>query len=206
MRAVNLLPRDPAQKSSVKKEQIPFVVGGCVGLLVTALVASQYLSQSGKVSTERQNLAGLQAQLAALPAPPPGPTPAQTKLAGEQQTRLTALQTALQSRVAWDRVLRQFSLVLPDDVWLTQLSLTSPVSPATNQAPQSDGGTPTGLSIEGSTYSHDAVARLLSRLSVVPDLTNVQLMNSTVAATNGQTTVKFTIAADIRAADQKASS
>jgi Tfp pilus assembly protein PilN len=205
MRAVNLLPRDPAQKSSVKKEQLPFVVGGCVGLLITALVASQYLSQSGKVGTERQNLAGLQAQLAALPAPPPGPTAAQTKLAGEQKIRLAALQSALQTRVAWDRVLREFSLVLPGDVWLTQLSLTSPVSPATGQPVQSS-GTPTGLAIEGSTYSHDAVARLLSRLAVVPDLTNVQLMNSSVSAVDGQTTVKFTIAADIRAAGQKASS
>ena len=205
MRAVNLLPRDPAQKSSVKKEQLPFVVGGCVGLLVTALVASQYLSQSGKVGTERQNLEGLKAQLAALPAPPPGPTPGQTKLAGEQKIRLAALQSALQTRVAWDRVLREFSLVLPGDVWLTQLSLTSPVSPATGQPAQSN-GTPTGLAIEGSTYSHDAVARLLSRLAVVPDLTNVQLMNSSVSAVDGQTTVKFTIAADIRAAGQKASS
>jgi Tfp pilus assembly protein PilN len=197
MRAVNLLPKDPAQKSSVKKEQLPFVVGGCVALLVTALVASQYLSKSGKVSAERQNVSDLKAQLAALPAPPPGPTAAQTKLAGEQSARLAALQTALQTRVAWDRVLREFSLVLPNDVWLTQLSLTSPVSPATNQPPQSN-GSPTGLTIEGSTYSHDAVARLLSRLSVVPDLTNVQLVSSNVSTENGQDTVRFTIAADIR--------
>jgi len=201
MRAVNLLPKDPTPKSSLKKEQLPFVVGGCIGLLVTALVASQYLSKSGKVSAERQNVADLKAQLAALPAPPPGPTPAQTKLAGDQKARLAALQTALQTRVAWDRVLREFSLVLPDDVWLTDLSLTSPISPATNQAPQSN-GTPTGLTIEGSTYSHDAVARLLSRLSVVPDLTNVQLVSSLSSADNGQSIVKFTIAADIRGAKQ----
>ena len=205
MRAVNLLPRDHAQKSRVTKEQLPFVVGGCVGLVVTALLASQYLSQSGKVATERQKLADVKAELAALPAPPPGPTAAQTKLAGEQKTRLTALETALQTRVAWDRVLREFSLVLPDDVWLSQLSLKSPISPATNQAPQSS-GEPTGLTIEGSTYSHDAVARLLSRLAVVPDLTNVQLVSSSVDVTNGQTIVKFDIAADIRDAGQKAAS
>src|ERR671936_2498897 len=205
MRAVNLLPRDQAQKSRITKEQLPFVVGGCVGLIVTALLASQYLSQSGKVAAERQTLGDLKAQLAALPEPPPGPTPAQTKLAGEQKTRLTALQAALQTRVAWDRVLREFSLVLPDDVWLTQLGLKSPVSPATNQAPESS-GTPTGLTIEGSTYSHDAVARLLSRLSVVPDLTNVQLVSAISSAENGQDIVKFDIAADIRDAGQKAAS
>jgi Tfp pilus assembly protein PilN len=202
VRAVNLLPRDQAQKSRIKKEQLPFVVGGCVGLVVTALLASQYLSQSGKAAAERQTLDDLKAQLAALPAPPPGPAPGQTKLAGEQKTRLAALQAALETRVAWDRVLREFSLVLPEDVWLTQLSLKSPVSPATNQAPEGSGA-PTGFTIEGSTYSHDAVARLLSRLSVVPDLTNVQLVSSTMAPVNGQNVVKFNIAADIRDSRQK---
>jgi Tfp pilus assembly protein PilN len=147
----------------------------------------------------------LKAQLAALPAPPPGPTAAEVQLAGEQTKRLAALQSALQTRVAWDRVLREFSLVLPEDVWLTQLSLKSPVSPSTNTPPDS-GGAPTGFTIEGSTYSHDAVARLLSRLSVVPDLTNVQLVSSSVASTNGQITVHFNIAADIRDSSQKGSS
>jgi Tfp pilus assembly protein PilN len=143
--------------------------------------------------------------LAALPAPPPGPTPQQTKLAGEQTTRLTALQTALQTRVAWDRVLRKFSLVLPEDVWLTQLNLKSPVSPATNAAAEGSGA-PTGFSIEGKTYSHDAVARLLSRLSVVSDLTNVQLVSSSADVVEGQSIVKFNISADIRAAKQDGSS
>ena len=197
MRAVNLLPRDVEKKSSVKKEQIPFVVGGCIGLLVTALIASQYLGQSGKVTAEKQNISDLQAQLAALPEPPPPPTAGQTKLATEQKARLDVLNTALKNRVAWDRVLREFSLVLPSDIWLTSLDLKSPISPATNMAPDASGA-PTGFTIQGSTYSHDAVARLLSRLSVLPDLTNVQLVNSSIASTDGQTTVHFSIAADIR--------
>jgi Tfp pilus assembly protein PilN len=197
MRAVNLLPRDVEKKSSVKKEQIPFVVGGCIGLVVTALIASQYLGQSGKVTAEKQNISDLQAQLAALPEPPPPPTAGQTKLATEQKARLDVLNTALKNRVAWDRVLREFSLVLPSDIWLTSLDLKSPISPATNMAPEASGA-PTGFTIQGSTYSHDAVARLLSRLSVLPDLTNVQLVNSSIASTDGQTTVHFSIAADIR--------
>src|SRR5207247_10795231 len=35
--------------------------------------------------------------------------------------------------------------------------------------------------MQGRTYSHDGVARLLSRLQVVPDLTNVQLQSSTLS-------------------------
>jgi len=206
MRAVNLLPRDVEKKPVVKKEQIPFAVGGCIGLVVVALVASQYMSKSGSVAAERQALDDLQAQLAQLPAPPPPPSAETSKLADEQKLRLTALQGALSTRVAWDRVLRQFSLVLPSDVWLTQLNLKSPVTAADAAATGSTDGAPSGFTIEGSTYSHDAVARLLSRLAVVPDLTNVQLINSQAQEINGQTVVNFTIGADIRGPNQTGSS
>ena len=199
MRTVNLLPRDASQKQRITKENVPVVAGVCAGVLIAAVLASQFLSQSGKVAAERQKLADLQAQLAALPAPPAGPTALQTKLASEQSTRLMALTAALQTRVAWDRVLREFSLVLPDDVWLKGLNLTAPTSPATaGAAVPTAGGTPTGLTIDGSTYSHDAVARLLSRLALVPDLTNVQLMNSAVATMGGRQIVNFSIAANIK--------
>ena len=204
MRAVNLLPKDQPQKSSIKREQVPFVAGACAGLVLTALLTSLYLSGSGKVAAARAERDDLQVQLELLPEAPPGPSAGTVKLASEQSTRKTALESALATRVAWDRVLRQFSLVLPEDVWLTQLQMKSPISPATGQAPQNSGA-PVGFTMEGSTYSHDAVARLLSRLSVVPNLTNVQLVSSTVNVLNGQKVVKFSIAADIRGANDKAS-
>jgi Tfp pilus assembly protein PilN len=56
------------------------------------------------------------------------------------------------------------------------------------------------FTIQGRTYSHDGVARLLSRLQVVPDLTNVQLVSSTRSQVGNQEVVDFTIAADIAAA------
>ena len=87
---------------------------------------------------------------------------------------MSALSTALTSRIAWDRVFREFSLVLPDDVWLTTLTAKSPISPLTNVRRRT-GAAPSQFTIQGRTYSHDGVARLLSRLQVVPDLTNVQL-------------------------------
>ncbi len=44
----------------------------------------------------------------------------------------------------------------------------------------STSGVPTGFTLKGYTYSQDGVARVLSRLMVVPDLSNVQLASSTV--------------------------
>jgi hypothetical protein len=56
------------------------------------------------------------------------------------------------------------------------------------------------FTLQGRTYSHDGVARLLSRLQLVPDLTNVQLISSTRSKVGNQPVVEFTIAADIASA------
>jgi Tfp pilus assembly protein PilN len=200
VRAVNLLPRDQGQRT-IKKESLPVLVGGCSGILVVAALGAMFMMGSGKIAAEQRKLDDVNRQYHALPPPPAGPSPAQQQLAGEQSPRLGALSTALTSRVAWDRIFRQFSLVLPDDVWLTTVTAKSPISPLTNASSSSGtGGPPSQFTIQGRTYSHDGVARLLSRLQVVPDLTNVQLLSSSLSNVGGQDVVDFSIAADIRAA------
>src|SRR2546421_7656577 len=199
MRAVNLLPRDHGQRT-IKKESLPVLVGACSAVLVFALLGAMYMMGSGKIASQQRTLDDLNRRFQALPPPPPGPTAAEQALAGEQSARVTALTAALASRVSWDRVFREFSLVLPDDVWLTELSAKSPISPATNVSSSTGVGTPSEFTITGRTYSHDGVARLLSRLQVVPDLTNVQLVSSTLAKVGNQNVVEFMIAADIKSA------
>jgi hypothetical protein len=56
----------------------------------------------------------------------------------------------------------------------------------------------TQFTLDGYTYSHPAVARLLSRLSVIPDLVNVQLQQSTMTKVGVAKAVHFVIAADVR--------
>jgi|SRR5690348_4289667 Tfp pilus assembly protein PilN len=197
MRAVNLLPRDQGQRQ-IKKESLPVLVGACSGLLVAAVLGALFLMGSGKVAAQQRTLDDLNRRYQALPPAPAGPTAAQQALAGEQSARVSALSTALSSRTAWDRVFREFSLVLPDDVWLTTLTAKSPISPLTNAS--TTGAAPSQFMIQGRTYSHDGVARLLSRLQVVPDLTNVQLVSSSLSTVAGQDVVEFSIAADIKVA------
>ena len=199
MRAVNLLPRDHGQRT-IKKESLPVLVGACSAVLVLAVLGAMFMMGSGKIAGQQRKLDDLNRRFQALPPPPPGPTAAEQALAGEQSARVTALTAALASRVSWDRVFREFSLVLPEDVWLTELSAKSPISPATNVSSSTGVGTPSEFTITGRTYSHDGVARLLSRLQVVPDLTNVQLVSSTLAKVGNQNVVEFTIAADIKSA------
>ena len=197
MRAVNLLPRDHGRQRTVTKENIPVLVGGCTFLLVAAVLGAMFMMGSGKIASAQRDLDDRNREFQALPPPPPGPSPGQQQLAGEQSARVSALTTALSSRVSWDRVFREFSLVLPDDVWITSLSAKSPISPATNASSSGGTTTPTMFTINGRTYSHDGVARLLSRLQVIPDLTNVQLISSTRSMVGKQPVVDFQIATDI---------
>ena len=199
MRAVNLLPRDHGART-IKKESLPVLVGCCSAVLVVAVLGALYMMGSGKIAAQQRKLEDLNRHFQALPPPPPGPTSAQQALAGEQSARVSALSAALANRVSWDRVFREFSLVLPDDVWLTQLAAKSPISPATNASTASTTGAPSEFTITGRTYSHDGVARLLSRMQVIPDLTNVQLVSSTITKVAKQDVVEFSIAADIKSA------
>jgi Tfp pilus assembly protein PilN len=228
MRAVNLLPREtkqPRKRLSVVGQLslvAPFVVAG---LLVAA-----YLLASSGVNSKRSTLQALQDELASLPTPKAPVQQQNPALASEQQLRIDALGAALQSRLVWDRVLRQISAVLPADVWLTTMSAKAPEVPAivptaataptgattpptttdttattttattttTAAAPVPAPAAPQPMTFAGYTYSQEGVARLLSRLAVVPALQNVQLVSSTETTVGDQTVISFSIEADVR--------
>jgi Tfp pilus assembly protein PilN len=189
MRAVNLLPRDTAKQRRITAQNLPVVVGAGLGVVVTGALALSFLGAAGKVSSAQQQLNDVTQQLAATPKPAaPAPLP-NSQLAGEQSARVTAVSNAIGARVAWDRILREFSLVLPDDVWISSLSLS--------------GG---GLTLSGTTYSHESVARMLSRLALIPELSNIVLSGSTASGgdtgagtpgTSGPVTVTFGITATV---------
>jgi Tfp pilus assembly protein PilN len=191
VRAVNLLPSKKEIRE--RRRQAPVAaLGGVVGVVaVTAVLALWFLSASSAVSERQSEVDALRAELAAVPAPAPRDTSGDT-LQQEKAARVTALSAALGKRVAWDRVLRELSLVTPNDVWLTTLQATSP----TASGASTGGG---AFSISGRTYSHDSVARLLARLSLVPDLDQVKLEKSTLNKVEGRDIVEFTIGAAVRA-------
>ena len=84
-----------------------------------------FLSASGNVAKQQRALQDAQATYNALPAPA-APSSAETELPALRTTRVTALATALGQRVAWDRLLREVSQVVPSDVWLLNLNAQSP--------------------------------------------------------------------------------
>jgi Tfp pilus assembly protein PilN len=211
MRAVNLLPREPRlrRKRLTGFAQValvaPFVVAG--------LITAGYLLASSKVNDRQATRDALRSELALLPAPRQQPQ-ADPQLALLRDQRIAALGTALQNRLAWDRILREISAVLPGDVWLTTLSATGAApqpapatTPTTTTTPATTPAAPVApptagpLTFAGFTYSQPGVARLLSRLAVVPALQDVQLVSSTRTAYSGRFVFSFSIKANVRAGE-----
>jgi Tfp pilus assembly protein PilN len=210
MRAVNLLPGDSAARKSFRKEDPAVVVGSALGVIVLMALLAGFMNVHSKVNADQKNLTAVRAELAQLSlvkhkpiVAPPKPVNARPiipipAVTSEEQPRLAAISTAMSSRIAWDRILREFSLVLPSDVTLTSLTLAAPTAVATTPGAAPAGGGQ-GLNIAGTAFSHDGVARLLSRLMLIPDLANVTLASS--QASNSTTPgVQFTISADVKGA------
>jgi Tfp pilus assembly protein PilN len=194
MRAVNLLPREPRSKTP-GVDKLPAIVGAGVGVVVVASLAGGFLLESAKVGRAQRGLNAAKVELAATPVPPPVPKVASEPAAvtAGRQPRLQAVATALGQRIAWDRILREFSLVLPNDVWLSSLTLHAPSPLAGGVVPSGPG---TGLQLAGTTYSYDSVARFLARLSMIPDLAGVTLSN----ATDANHLVTFGVSASVKGA------
>jgi Tfp pilus assembly protein PilN len=205
MRAVNLLPRE------VKRSRTKLSVVGQLAIVapfvVAALIAAGFLLASAKVNDKKTALDDARARLAALPVPKPSIQP-NAQLALQRDQRITALASALEGRIGWDRLLRDLSAVLPSDVWLTKLSAQeaspAPVTSTTttttttttteSQAPApAPAATGQPLSLQGYTYSQEGVARFLTRLAVVPELEQVKLISSAQTELLGRAVYSFTI-------------
>ena len=203
MRAVNLLPRQQAESKTARPNAVVLVAAIGSAAVLLGLVGG-FLVASRSVDRQKQQLATARAVLAATPQHHlSASTQAfRSNVLNKREQRSLALAAAIGKRVSWDRILRRFALVLPDDVWLTALTGTVPLdNPALPTVATTTSALPaqaTELTITGYTYSQDSVARLLERLSVVPDLKNVQLQSSASTKVGGQQVYAFTIVSDIR--------
>jgi len=198
MRAFNFLLKEaaPTEKES-KQSAIPHVIVALAGVLVFAALAAFYLSSSAAVTKKSGELDDLRGELASLQVPEKQPqAPSEgPNIDSERAARTAALSTALADRLAWDRVLRELALVLPADVTLVTLDATAP-SPGSAGAATSGGVS--SFRVTGTSASQASVARLLSRLQVIPELQNVQLEFATASEDPAVPGVNFAITASVR--------
>ena len=213
MRAVNLLPRDvEAASSGGTRRLVLAAVGGVAA--VTLLAGILGMNASAKADEQRGSLELTEAAIARIPVKERQPVA--PDMTAERSSRVAALQSALSTRTPVDRVMAQLSYVVPEDVWLSGLTMTIPseVASTPGQAPGA-GSTGATVVLTGATYSQAAIARFLARLSTLSALDNVRLTESnrvdpqanpagspadagkTPATTKQKVVVTFTVTADL---------
>ena len=230
MRAVNLLPRQAVrERKSGSPSILPLVGAAAVPVIAICLVGFGYAQEQSIVASKQHELSALQAQAVKLaPAPTQAP-PGLSLLASDRQLRLSELQAVLAQQFPWDTTLVQFARALPANVWLTSITAVSPtpadVVPPAPAAPVAAGTTqtpnssttpapapapipapvpPPSLTIDGYTHTQDDVAAVLSRLQLLPSLSNVSLASIDHPATGSTSIVEFQITAVFNAPSQAA--
>ena len=209
IRAVNLLPADARVNTRKRPSRTQLLVPVALAVPVVA-VAAMLVPAKSQVSNREAELDTLKAELATLPEPS-GPG-IDSSIKGEQARRAAVVADVLSRRTSWDRVLRDLSLVIPKDVWLTGLQGAVPQPLSVVTAPAT-AGTPapapapvvasaTGLRLTGHTFGQAGVAKLLARLSTVPTLAGVQLVSSMRVEKGSRKVIQFEIAANLRGAGE----
>jgi Tfp pilus assembly protein PilN len=184
MKRINLLP--PEQQVRASRERgLMYIIVFLVA--VVAVLGLVYFQQRSQVSSKQDELAGLQAQTAAVQAQIAALQPyAQIEAARTTMTETT--KSIYGSRVNWSTVFEQVSLVIPENVRLNTMNCVVPATMLPGAA--ADAGTSTAdVTFTGLTYTPDDVATFMTRLGLIPQLTDIQLTSSTrTTASGGEST------------------
>jgi Tfp pilus assembly protein PilN len=199
MKRMNLLPPEERAKAS-RERGLMWVIIALVALI--AILGVVYLWQNNQVGDKEDQAAQLEADIAAV----------QTQAAALQQyavlqTKRTEMTSTAKSidaaRVPWSTIFEEISLVIPENVRLQSLTCAVPANmlPGAAAAPEVAGTElAADITFTGQTYEHKDVAEFMTRLGLLPQLTNIQLSSSAKAASTEttQSLTTFTVTASLR--------
>ena len=186
MRPINLIPleqrrgaaRGPGARPSIG---VYGVLGG-LGVAVVCVLAFVLVSNSINGKTEK--LADVQAQAQGEKQVADALRP-YGQFADMQRARYQQITTLTTGRFDWERALRQLSLAIPRNVYLLTVAATE--TPEVEIDAGGSGGDVTNLrkktsapafAMTGCTYSQHAVARMMTRMRNLDDVTAVRLAKS----------------------------
>jgi len=180
MRPVNLIPSNERRGDSSVSRTGPIaylligalvaVLGGVCALVLTGNEISDQRSELTALEDEHASEQERATRLAAY-----------TQFRGVREMRALTIANLADSRFDWERVIREFSLVLPPDVWLTELTAT--VTPTVSldggaEVPGRDSVAGPALEIIGCAPSQHAVARFVAVARDIDGVTRVGLPSS----------------------------
>ena len=191
---INLLPGEIRERQRVRRRGGAVAV---VGVLVLAALGAFYFLQQVRLNDLKQDLAAQEAENDRLRG-----EIAELQEFDQQQRELAAsqdlLNTLLADEVRWSGVLRDISLVIPGQTWLTTLNAQiTQEAEATTQPAEGPSGLIGQISFNGFGLSHRAVALWLTRLEDVEGFANPWVSTSQKTEIGLQEVVQFTSTTDL---------
>jgi Tfp pilus assembly protein PilN len=188
MRPVNLIPVEdrPGGRRPMRGGPIAYVIVGAlaaavIGVAVLAVTSNQISDSKAEIAKLEEETAAVEARARALDA--------YTQFHGLREQRLATVTSLADSRFDWERVMRELALVLPSNVWLTNLTGTaSPnvsIDGAASVSLRSSIAGP-ALELKGCTTGQDAVAEFVQALKQIDGVTRVGMQSSSLGEESGE--------------------
>jgi Tfp pilus assembly protein PilN len=208
MRRIDLMPATYAERRQQRRTVALVVVAG---LVILAGLLAWWFVLGAQMSAERERLAEVQARNTELEAQV-SELARFAELEQEVQQRQIALQTAMGGDVDWPALLTEVAMVVPGEVWLTNLQAS---------AGTTEGATPVGtetatvdvaaqqpfgrIQFEGTSLSMAGVGKWMVRLGDVDDFQAVWLNSATKSEASEGTPESVSFSSTLELNDDAAS-
>jgi Tfp pilus assembly protein PilN len=182
MRPVNLIPAEdrPGGRRPMRGGPLAYVIVGAlaaavIGVAVLAVTSNQIADSKAEIATLEDETAAVEARARALDA--------YTQFHSLREQRLATVTNLADSRFDWERVMRELAVVLPSNVWLTNLTGTAgsgvSIDGAASVSLRSSIPGP-ALELKGCATGQDAVAAFVQALKQIDGVTRVGMQSSSL--------------------------
>jgi Tfp pilus assembly protein PilN len=190
MRPVNLIPPEQrrGEHAQLRTGPVMYIVLGALGLLLIAV--TMLVLTNNRISDSKAEVVTLEQEDAVATAKAER-LAAYSQFKALSEQRIATVKSLADSRFDWERVMRELSLVLPSDVWLT--SLTASATPGDSTG--AEGGSASGLrgavpgpalELSGCAAGQEAVAGFVTVLKDIDGVTRVGIQTSELASEGNQ--------------------
>jgi Tfp pilus assembly protein PilN len=187
MRPVNLIPTEQrhGQRAPMRGGPLAYIV---IGALIASLAGVTLLVVTDNQISERKTEIVQVEREDAVAKARAAKLDAYTQFRSIHDQRVATVTSLANSRFDWERVMRELALVLPNDVWLTNLTGTD------NPAVTPDGAASVALrdsipgpalALIGCARSQDAVAGFVQTLKDIDGVTRVGVQSSALSTESG---------------------
>lgn len=187
MRPVNLIPPEerPGERRPMRGGPLAYVIVGAlaaavIGVAALAITNNQISESKAEIASLEEEQAAVEAQAQALDA--------YTQFHTLREQRVATVTSLADSRFDWERVMRELALILPEDVWLTNLTGTAAAGVSVEGATSVSlrGSVPgTALELAGCARSQDAVAGFIQAIKEIDGVTRVGVPTSAIGESAG---------------------